>query len=187
MANYTWTWVHGHSVQLEHGDDRTGGEDIVVLGGEGVAVCRRVGWGAEFFVRDSGSKSKPKSGTFWIHYSIPTSIPAPQPHQSSRDFTEAAAVKINYRCTNINEISIGAVHIWDGNRPLLRDDSPEVSTDDYAGGILVVGRQEPDVRAVWLKSIGQRVWFGLGVSILIKCHRAREASLNIRGVGILWG
>lgn len=191
------SWVHGHSVQLERpGSPKVTGKnsvksafrtlsldgDIIDLGGYAAVACLRIGWAARFVVFDSGSRNKEKSGTFWCHYAIPT----PVIEADAR--AEAERVLINYESSDINALSICAVHVWDGNKRIFADDSPIMSADDFDGGIpgkTTNASVTPNVSRLLRGDLGRRqVFFGLGVSIKIRAQRAKNDILEIRSVGV---
>lgn len=195
------SWVHGSAVQLERpgAPSTTGGMstvrrafahtgdgwftgDILDLGGYAGIACLRIGWAARFVAYDHGTADWPKSGYFWCHYPVPT--PVIQAGSRAR----AQRVLINYSTTHLQALAPAAIHVWDGNRRIFADNSPEVSADDFNGGI-AEHTTHPGTRVatgdLWPGDLGNReVFFGLAVSIRIHAHRAREAYLEIRSVGI---
>ncbi len=187
------SFVHGNSAYLEHtGSHAATGKhsvksafnddygDLIDLGGHAGAACLRLGWGARFVVFDTGSKNFEKSGSFWCHYAIPT----PAVEDGFR--ATASNVRINYESTDIQEISISRVHVWDGNRNIFIDNSPTRSADDFNGGISghSWNAATPNLTKIWTGNINQRVYFGVGVSILIRAQRSRDSFLEIRSVGV---
>lgn len=189
------SWVHGTQVQLERRGavqakskstvntafHRSNG-DLVYLGGSGRAACLRIGWAARFVVYDCGSANYKKSGSFWCHYVIPT----PVIEEGKR--AEVDTVLINYESSNINALSIGAIHVWDGNKRIFVDDTPTISADDFNGGISGHSNNAgvtPDLNKLWRGNIQRRpIYFGLCVSLLIKAQEAKDDYLEIRSVGI---
>lgn len=188
-------WVHGNSALLERvgapsAKDKTSvltafrGDtgDIVDLGGHGSIACLRMGWGARFVTFDNGSDNREKSGSFWVHYAIPTPV-IEDGHRARAD-----TVLLNYESTDINEMSPAAIHVWDGNIRIFADDSPTVSADDFNGGIpgsTTNSSATPDISKLWRGDIRLKpVFFGLTVSVLIRAQRARDNFLEIRGVGV---
>lgn len=189
------SWVHGTQVQLERRGavqakskstvnsafNKSNG-DLVYLGGSGRAACLRIGWAARFVVYDCGSKNYEKSGSFWCHYAIPT----PVIEDGKR--AQADTVLINYESSDINALSIGAVHVWDGNKRIFADNSPVMSADDFNGGIPGYSTNAgitPNTNRLWRGNIQKRpIYFGIGVSLLIKAQRAKDDYLEIRSVGI---
>ena len=189
------SWVHGTQVQLERGHavqatskstvnsafHRSNG-DLVYLGGSGRAACLRLGWAARFVVYDCGNKNYAKSGSFWCHYAIPTPV--------IEDGTRAQAdtVLINYESSNINALSIGAIHVWDGNKRIFADNSPTISSNDFNGGIpghSTNAGATPRTNELWRGDIQNRpIYFGLCVSLRINAQRAKDDYLEIRSVGI---
>ena len=189
------SWVHGNSVLLERvGAPNAKGKssvkaafrgdagDIVDLGHNGGAACLRIGWAARFVIYDSGAKDYAKSGEFWGHYAIPT------PVIEAGKRAEADTVLINYESTDINEISISAVHVWDGNKRIFADDSLTISADDFNGGIsgyTTNANATPNVSKLFRGNIRRRrIYFGIDVSLLIRANEAKNSYLEIRGVGI---
>jgi hypothetical protein len=193
------SWVHGNSVLLERvgalnarskssvkdafrgstGDIIDG--DIVDFGGYGGAACLRIGWAARFVIFDTGNGNLRKSGSFWCHYAIPT------PVIEAGKRAEADAVLINYESTDISQISISAVHVWDGNKRIFADNSPPSLADDFNGGIAGY-TTNPDVtsnaKKLFRGNIRRPIYFGIGVSLRIRAHAAINNNLEIRGVGI---
>lgn len=101
---------------------------------------------------------------------------------------EADTVLVNYESTNINALSISAIHVWDGNKRIFADDNPTISGDDYNGGIsgsTVNAGITPNTNRLWRGNIQRRpIYFGVGVSLLIKAQSAKNVWLEIRSVGI---
>jgi len=201
------SWIHGTAVTLERPHSPSAGSksairesfapshaghewfdgDIVDLGGYAAVACLRMGWGARFVVFDHGDENNPKSGDFYCHYPIPT----PVIEAGSR--ARARTVLIDYCSTDIHQLAPLAIGVWDGNRHIFRkpdgpDDDLDVSGDAFDGGIpepTDFREARPDLRRLWRGDLGAReVFFGLVVSILIHAHQARDAYLEIRGVGI---
>jgi hypothetical protein len=189
------SWVHGHSVLLERRGSPNakskasvlssfGGDpgDIVDLGANATAACLRIGWGARFVIYDSGTTNVEKSGQFWCHYAIPTPVIV------AGTRAEADTVLINYESSDINALSIAAVHVWDGNKRIFADDSPPISGDDFNGGISGFTKNAdvtPNLSRLWKGDIRRRpIFFGVGVSLLIRAHHAKDDFLEIRSVGI---
>lgn len=190
------SWVHGNSALLE----RTGalnatGEasvlaafngnpgDIVDLGGSAAAACLRLGMSARFVVYDSGSQTNlSKSGAFWCHYAIPTPVIVADKR------AEADTVLINYESSDISALSIAAVHVWDGNKRIFINDSPPVSADGFNGGIpkfILNPSVNPNLARIFTGDIQRRpIFFGVGVSLLIRAQEAKDDFLEIRSVGI---
>ncbi|WP_046755682.1 hypothetical protein [Kordia jejudonensis] len=188
------SYVHGNSVYLEHTGspgarskdtvlDTFDGDygDLIDLGGHGGAACLRLGWGSRFVIFDTGRANNAKSGHFWCHFAIPT------PAFEDGFRATARRVLINYESEDIQEISIAAVHVWDGNRRIFADNSPERSRDDYNGGIprhTTNANARANTNAIWRKDINRSINFGVSVSILIRAQRAKDSFLEIRSVGI---
>lgn len=189
------SWVHGNSVLLERpGSPGVTGKasvhaafdgdpgDIIDLDGYAGAACLRIGWGARFVIFDTGSKNYEKSGSFWCHYAIPTPV-IEDGHRAHAD-----TVLINYESRDIQEISIAAVHVWDGNRRIFADNSPIQSPNDFNGGIAGQTSNSsvsPNLSKLWRGNIRlQPIYFGLGVSLLIRAQRAKDTFLEIRSVGV---
>lgn len=191
------SWTHGNSVLLERvkASNATGksgvnnsfrGEtgDIVDLGVPDSAVaCLRLGWAARFVAFDSGKEDKAKSGSFWCHYAIPT----PVIEADAR--AEADQVLVNFESSDINALRIAAVHVWDGNRRIFAADTLiPTPANNYDGGIR--GRTtdsgtRPATSRLWRGDIRrQPIYFGVGVSLLIRAHEAKDEYLEIRGVGV---
>lgn len=194
------SWVHGHSVLLERvGAPRATGKstvnevfrgdpgDIIDLGPASSAACLRIGWAARFVIYDSGSDNNPKSGDFWCHYAIPT----PVVEAGAR--AEADSVLINYETNSPRSINIEAVHVWDGNKRIfavnnLNFINSTTGDDEFDGGISGVttnANTTPNLSRLFRRNIPNRpVFFGLGVSILIRANQAKDDFLEIRGVGV---
>jgi hypothetical protein len=189
------SWVHGHSVQLERIEGANAnskssvksafGEydgDIIDLGGYGAAACLRLGWAARIVVFDRGTENYDKSGKFWCHYAIPTPV-IEADHRA-----EADKVLVNYISTDISQISVAAIHVWDGNRRIFADDSPLVSPDDFNGGIpdhTTNAGTAPNPGRLYRGDIQRRVvFYGVGVSLLIRAQSAKNNFLEIRSVGV---
>ena len=194
------SWVHGNSFLLERvgasraldrssvrdaflgstGDIIDG--DIVDFGAYGGAACLRIGWAARFVIFDTGNGNLRKSGSFWCHYAIPT------PVIEAGKRAEADTVLINYESTDISQISISAVHVWDGNKRIFVDDSPTRDADDFNGGIsryTTNAGVTPNGSKLFRGNIRRRpIYFGIGVSLRIRAHAAINNNLEIRGVGI---
>ena len=188
------SYVHGNSVYLEHtGSHRATGKhsvkdafdgdygDVIDLGSSAGAACLRLGWGSRFVIYDTGTRNLEKSGSFWCHFAIPTPV-------IENDFRATARrVNINYESLDIQEINIDRIHVWDGNRRIFADNSPQTSRDDHNGNIR--GRTtnasvRPNESRIWTGTINQTVYFGVAVSILIRAQRAKDTYLEIRSVGI---
>ena len=189
------SWVHGNSAFLEgigaeNAKDKDSvlaafngfHGDIVNLGGSAAAACVRFGAFARFVVYDSGSQNLPKSGAFWCHYAIPTPVIVADRR------AEADTVRINYESSNISALSIAAVHVWDGNKRIFINDSPPVSADGFNGGIpksILIPSANPNLARIFAGDIQRRpIFFGVGVSLLIRAREARADFLEIRSVGI---
>jgi hypothetical protein len=189
------SWVHGNSFLLERVGapralDRSsvrdafrgGSGDIVGFGGYGGAACLRIGWAARFVIYDTGNGNLRKSGSFWCHYAIPT------PVIEAGKRAEADTVLINYESTDINQISISAVHVWDGNKRIFADNGPPSDPDDFNGGIsryTTNAGVTPNGSKLYRGNIRRRpIYFGIGVSLRIRAHAAMNNNLEIRGVGI---
>lgn len=190
------SWVHGNSFLLERNGapralDRSsvrdvfrgGSGDIVDFGGYGGAACLRIGWAARFVIYDTGNGNLRKSGGFRCHYAIPT------PVFEADKRAEVDKVLINYESTDISQISISSVHVWDGNKRIFVDNSPFKSADGFNGGISRY-TTNPDVTPndsskLYRGNIRRRpIYFGIGVSVSIRAHAAMNNNLEIRGVGI---
>ncbi|NEP02277.1 MAG: hypothetical protein F6K58_27200 [Symploca sp. SIO2E9] len=194
------SWVHGNSVLLERvGAPSARGKstvnaafrgdpgDIIDLGSAASAACLRLGWAARFVIYDSGSENNPKSGSFWCHYAIPT----PVIEAGAR--AEVDKVLINYETNNPRNINLQAVHVWDGNKRIFAVDNLNfingtTGDDEFDGGIsgqTTNANITPNLSRLFVRNIQNRpVFFGLGVSILIRANRAKDDFLEIRGVGI---
>lgn len=190
------SWVHGSSVLLERvgspgAIDKAsalscyGGHygDLLGTGDMGGAACFRIGWAARFVMLDLGNGNAPKSGSFWVHYAVPT-FPI---HSDTR--SKAKRVFINYevpRPSTISELSIGSVHVWDGNRNILRADGVPRSADGFNGGISGTGTSAETGKKDRLLTVNvnQDVFFGVGVSLHIEANTAKDGFLEIRGVGV---
>lgn len=194
------SWTHGNSVLLERRGAPSASSkgtvnsvfrgdpgDIIDLGGHAGAACLRMGWGARFVIYDTGDENRPKSGSFWCHYAIPT----PVIEAGSR--AKADTVLINYETNNPRNINIDAVHVWDGNKRIFAADglnfiNSTEGDDEFDGGIS--GQSFSPGTSVNLSRLFRRnivdrdVFFGLGVSILIRANDARDTFLEIRSVGI---
>lgn len=189
------SWVHGNAALLERigapgvktkstvesAFHRSNG-DLVYLGGSGRAACVRIGWAARFIVYDCGTKNYTKSGSFWVHYAIPT------PVVEAGKRAQADTVLVNYESSDINALSIVSVHVWDGNKRIFADNSLTVSATDFNGGIpnhTNTASKVPDIGKLWTGNITKRnIYFGVSVSLNIKAHEAKNDYLEIRGVGI---
>ena len=95
---------------------------------------------------------------------------------------------VNYHTDWIRELSIGAVHVWDGNRRIFaRDDVPR-SGGDFDGGIPATQGTPaplPSTAELLRLDVGdERVLYGLSVSLHIEAMTAHNAFLEIRGVGL---
>jgi hypothetical protein len=190
------SWVHGNSALLERtgAGGATGKDsvlaafkgdpgDIVDLDGSAAAACLRIAWAARFVVYDSGIQTNlPKSGEFWCHYAIPTPVIVADRR------AEADTVLINYASSDISALSIAAVHVWDGNKRIFANDSPPVSADGFNGGIpgLTLNPSvTPNLTRLFAGDIQRRpIFFGVGVSLLIRAREAKDDFLEIRSVGI---
>ncbi|WP_024773057.1 hypothetical protein [Aquimarina macrocephali] len=187
--------IHGNSVALEYprADQATGkrgayyrsrysSQDNVPLSGDTTVACLRLRWGSRFIFYDSGSKNKPKSGSVWCHYAIPT----PVIEEGSR--ARIRRVEINYESTMISEISVGAVEVWDGNRLIHEETNPGRSGVGINGGITGSTRDFRNVpeeeNVLIIDDIpDQFIFFGLSVSIKIEANNAKDDYLEIRSVG----
>lgn len=168
-------WVHGNNVQLERIGatnvtgkqsvhkafaDRSG--DTVTLGGYGAVACLRTGSAARFVVFDAGDKNFAKSGNFWVHYAIPTPVIV------NNNRAKAVTVLVKFGSSDSQALSIAAVHVWDGNARIFRDDEPDTTSgSDYRGAL-----------------DGRDIYLGIGVSIRIRAHEAKDDYLEIHGVGV---
>jgi len=189
------SWVHGNQVQLERryaaeakskstvedAFSKSNG-DLVYLGGWGRAACLRLGWAARFVVYDCGRKNYQKSGRFWCHFAIPT------PVIEAGKRAEADTVLVNYESSDINALSINAVHVWDGNRRIFADNSLMISADDFNGGIAgytTNAGTTPNPEKLWRGDITRRsIYYGICVSLRIKAQQAKDDFLEIRSVGV---
>lgn len=191
------SWVHGNNVCLERWGAtslpmtkgniteilRTGSQWMsghVYLGPFAAAVCFHTGWGARFSVYDTGEENKEKSGSFWCHYPIPT------PVIESGARIAADTVLVNWESSDLPDLYIASVHVWDGNRKIFADDNPPlVPCNGGINGQISDPSVIPDLSRVYRGTINsQPVYFGAGVSLLIRANSAREDFLDIRGVGI---
>lgn len=194
------SWTHGNNALLERvGAPKVKGKDsvhsvfmgdygdIVDLGQFSSVACLRMGWGARFVVYDTGSADNPQSGSFWCHYAIPT----PVIEAGAR--AKADTVLINYETNKPRNINIDAVHVWDGNKRILAADNLQLinttkGDDEYDGGIS--GQTANSSTAINLSRLFRRnivdrdVFFGIGVSILIRADQAKDDYIEIRSVGI---
>ncbi len=191
------SYIHGNSVTLEypHSDQVTGkraanlrssshSQDTISFSGYARLACFRLRWGARFVFYDSGTENKPKSGSIWCHYAIPT----PVIEEGSR--ARIRRVEINFESTLMSEINIGAVEVWDGNRLIFEEPNPDLSGDriNVNGGITGSTRNFRNVpeeeNVLIIDDIpDQFIFFGLSVSIKIDAINAKENFLEIRGVG----
>jgi hypothetical protein len=193
------SWVHGHSVLLERvgsvaavnkdSVDRAYGRhagDAVNIGDNGAAACFRIGWAARFVVVDLGEGDAPKSGNFWVHYAVPTFAR----HSGVR--TRANRVFVNYESSNIRELGIAALHVWDGNVRIFHNDAVPGSAVGFNGGIggaLTEATATPNPTRLLTVEIGSSarergIFLGVGVSLLISARSAKDSFLEIRGVGV---
>jgi hypothetical protein len=192
------SWVHGHSVLLEReGSVRAGDRgsalsaygghfgDLLGLGGGAAAACFRLGWAARFVVFDDGEFEPPTTADFWVHYAVPTFAK----HSGLR--TRANRVFVNYESTNIGQLSIAALHVWDGNVRIFHDDavSSSVSPNGGISGHLHERTATPNPASFLTREIVGRaredgIFLGVGVSLLISAKQAKDAFLEIRGVGV---
>jgi hypothetical protein len=187
------SWVHGHNVQLErvgapnarskesvNAAFRGDPGDIVDLGSFGAAACLRIGWAARFVVFDSGAENLPKSGSFWCHYAIPT------PVIEAGQRAQADTVLVNWESTAPSQLAVAAVHVWDGNKRIFNADS--LGAGDFDGGIdgnTTNASVVPNLAQLYRGNIALRqIFFGVGVSLLIRATNARDSFLEIRSVGI---
>lgn len=194
------SWTHGNSALLERaGAPKVRGKntvysvfrddfgDIIDLGNYAGVACLRMGWGARFVVYDTGSGDNPQSGRFWCHYAIPT----PVIEAGSR--AKANTVLINYETNKTRNINIDSVHVWDGNKRILSVDNLNLinttkGDDEFDGGIsreTTNSSASVDLKRLFRRNIIDRdVFFGVGVSILIRAEQAKDDYLEIRSVGI---
>lgn len=190
------SWVHGNSVLLERHNapaakDKSGvlssflrsDGDLVRHPNRLGVACLRIGWAARFVVWDLKTfRDTPRSGSFWCHYAVPT------PVLEAGRRAKADLVLINYESSDINALSLAAVHVWDGNRRIFADDSPVISGDDFNGGIsghTNSAGATPDLDQLWRGDIGSRpIYFGVSVSLSIRAQEAKDDYLEIRGVGV---
>lgn len=184
MKTLYQTWVHGHSALLEHGgtfavDKATvnkayGGHvgDLVGIGAMGGAACFRYGWGARFVVVDLGSGDAAKTGTFFVHYSIPT------PTVRGGIRTQITGALLTYSSPhNIAQLAVGEMHVFDGRKRIF------ASAGLPRNGTSFDGSAPDRVLRVDLPA-PQDVLFGVGVSLRIDATSAKSVFLEIHGVGI---
>lgn len=197
------SWVHGHSVLLERvgspsvtnkasvkralknqGVDVNETGDIIHLGAHGAVACFRVGWASRFVVFDSGSKDKPKSGSFWCHFAIPTQIvPGLEP-------TQARQLFVNYETSNTRTLNIKRAHVWDGNRRIFADNqfvAPRLGSNAGISGRTTSRNRIPikvPTRLYTRTLVPTPIFFGVGISLLITAQAAKGHFLEIRGLGL---
>lgn len=202
MSSHT-SWVHGNSVVLEHvGSGQATGKrsvyreivrdygDLVDLGRNGAASCLKTGGGSRFDIHDTKSKKKkkngeekkdkPKSGSFWCHFAIPTPVFEGKPVHTN-------TVLLNYQSSDTASIVIEEVHVYDGNKRIFSHESPLLECDKFNGGIsdTSVDSPRPDPSRIWKGDIRpEPVCFAVGVSLLIKANEVEDDFLEIRSVGV---
>ena len=83
------------------------GNTIAITGSVAASMASTSG-GALFRIWDSGTKSNPKSGEFWVHYTIPTPAIA--------NNVRAKVSKILVKCASTDaNFNITDVELWDAN------------------------------------------------------------------------
>jgi len=192
MSVYS-SWVHGSSVLLERREAgsawsesdvknafRGDPGDIVDMGNYVSFACLRIGWASRFIVFDSGSGNLPKSGHLWCHYAIPTPVIV------ANKRAEADTVLVNYHSNDFSALRIEAVHVWDGNKRIFAEGA--ATTGSFNGGIPAHSfdaNLNPNVSQLLKGDIQKRpIYFGVGVSLLIRAQEAKDTFLEIRSVGI---
>ncbi|MHA7818747.1 MAG: hypothetical protein ACX930_03755 [Erythrobacter sp.] len=120
-------WTHGNAGLLERRGapgvntkpeiQNTFGDfqgDILKLPGFAAAAFLRIGFEGRVVIYDHGSKDRNKSGTFWMHYALPTTVT-----RGAR----AKKVFLRYHTDDFQKIAVTRIHLWDANRgPLFADD-----------------------------------------------------------------
>ena len=162
-------WTHGNAGLLERRNapnvntkreinsafDKFDG-DIVNLGGYAAAAFLRIGFEGRCVFYDHGSKDYDKSGSFWLHYALPTIVTSG---------ARARRVFVRYHTNDFQKIAIRRIHLWDGNRErLFADDSVDESMTYEA-------------------SLNRRYSMGLSVSMLVQANNANDDVLKVFGVG----
>jgi hypothetical protein len=102
--------VHGATAQVQKAEGFFGGDDAI-LGNDVAGGVLRFGWGAEMYIRGRGDdwRIDVRSGTFWVHYAIPTPI-IEGGHQSvARDLF------VRWKSSDNTRITFDSVHVWDGD------------------------------------------------------------------------
>ena len=193
MTEFT-SWVHGSEGQLEMRSgpemvDRSTVEatfdhsnaDCVLLGGDenGVAACIRLGWAARFVVFDRSGESASKSGHFWCHYAIPTVT-----WIDSEPSMKAASVHVNYQSTDLDSLKVTAIHMWDGNRRILRDEDVGYLADPKIGHTVDPEAQDAPGGYAHCHFKAREVHYGVCVSVYVRATRAHNDYIEIASVGV---
>jgi hypothetical protein len=168
------SWVHGNAAQVEKredvgilGDDSgiLGGDDAL-LGGDVAGGALRFGWGAEMYIRGRGPgwRSEVRSGTFWVHYAIPTPVIESGRRSVARDLL------VRWRSPDNTRITFDSVHVWDGDARFFARDG-------------VWGDPEEPLRRIPLGD--HAVNWGIGVSLHVRGNSTTfRQRLVVHSVGV---
>ena len=162
-------WTHGNAGLLERRGapnvntkneiQNTFGEfqgDILKLGGYAAAAFLRIGFEGRVVIYDHGSKDYDKSGTFWMHYALPTVVTSG---------ARARRVFVRYRTNDFQKIAIRRIHLWDANRERLFADDDVDENMTYEGSL-------------------NRTYTGpLSVSLFVSANNANDDIMSIFAVG----
>jgi len=144
-----------HEINKAFGNDFHG--DIVKLGDHTAAAFMRIGFEGRIVFYDHGNDDNPKSGSFWLHYPLPTI------------YTRGARAKrlnIRFATSDLMKIGIRRIHLWDGNlRRIWVDDDVDENMNYEA-------------------SFDAPYEMGLSVSLKVSANNAKSDWLKIFGVGV---
>jgi hypothetical protein len=130
--------------------------DIVTLGGYAAAAFVRIGYEGRVVIYDHGSQDNNKSGTFWLHYALPTVV---------TDSARVRRVFVRYNTADFQKIAIKRIHLWDANRERLFADDDVDENMRYTG------------------TLDKRYNGPLSVSLLVSANNANDDIMSIHAVG----
>ena len=130
--------------------------DILDLGGYAGAAFLRIGFEGRVVIYDHGNEDQNKSGSFWMHYALPTIVTSG---------AQARRLFVRYNTDNFQKIAITRIHLWDSNRERLFADD----------------RVDEDM--TYTANVNKRYNGPLSVSLHVSANNANDDILSIFAVG----